>query len=168
MKHLIPAPCVCPACGDEKPRIAFLRADGSGYSLPCLTCQQAVERECAEADREGQEIWRPCPDAPLEASHLGEVRRTNGRMVGIHWSGGYPKVKSGRRNYFVHRLVARAFFGACPSWLECNHKDGDKGNSRVTNLEYVTHAENSAHAWRIGLTPPPPIFRGVKGESSEQ
>lgn len=59
-----------------------------------------------------------------------------------HW-GNYAGVK---RSVGMHRLVAAAFIGPCPDGLEVNHKDGDKKNNRVENLEYVTHRENILHA----------------------
>ena len=45
----------------------------------------------------------------------------------------------------VHRLVARAFLGERPD-LEVNHKNGDKTDNRLENLEYVTGAQNREHA----------------------
>lgn len=49
----------------------------------------------------------------------------------------------------IHRLVMIAFIG--PSDLTVNHKDGDKTNNRLDNLEYVTQLQNSQHAWKSGL-----------------
>jgi hypothetical protein len=53
----------------------------------------------------------------------------------------------------VHSLVAEAHIGPRPAGMEINHKDGDKGNCAVSNLEYVTRSENGKHAWRTGLQP---------------
>lgn len=49
----------------------------------------------------------------------------------------------------VHRLVLQAFIGE--SNLDCNHKDGDKSNNYLNNLEYCTESENALHAYKIGL-----------------
>jgi len=49
-----------------------------------------------------------------------------------------------RKNIFVHRLVAEAFLGK--SSLQVNHKDMNKQNNNVENLEYVTNRENTVHS----------------------
>ncbi len=51
----------------------------------------------------------------------------------------------------VHRLVAQAFLENPLNLLEVNHKDGNKLNNNVDNLEWVTHAQNCIHAWQNGL-----------------
>lgn len=59
----------------------------------------------------------------------------------------------------VHRLVMITFVGPVPLGLEINHKDGNKKNNKLENLEYVSRSENKKHAFRIGLID----FRGTKG-----
>lgn len=57
------------------------------------------------------------------------------------------KTKSER----VHRLVATAFIPN-PLNLPCvNHKDGNKQNNHVNNLEWCTISDNLFHAYRTGL-----------------
>lgn len=51
----------------------------------------------------------------------------------------------------VHTLVAAAFLGMRSGELVVNHIDGNKQNNRASNLEYITQAENEAHANRLGL-----------------
>lgn len=55
---------------------------------------------------------------------------------------------------FVHRLVATHFIGNIPKGMVVNHKDGNKLNNRVDNLEIVSHSENQKHAFRHGLQLP--------------
>lgn len=59
----------------------------------------------------------------------------------------YGKVKV----YSLHRLIYEHFVGKIPKEKQINHKDGDKLNNSLSNLEVVTPKENTQHAWRIGL-----------------
>jgi hypothetical protein len=52
---------------------------------------------------------------------------------------------------YVHRLVVEAFIGVIPAGLEVNHISGQKVDNSIENLEVVTHAENTKHAWETGL-----------------
>ena len=55
------------------------------------------------------------------------------------------------RSFFVHRLIASTFIPNLQTKPEINHKDGDRQNNKVTNLEWVTSSENSIHAVQLGL-----------------
>lgn len=59
--------------------------------------------------------------------------------------------KNKRCNKRVHRLVAAAFLGESEEGHVVNHKNGDRFDNRVENLEYVTQGENVKHAWDNGL-----------------
>ena len=59
---------------------------------------------------------------------------------------------------YGHQLVAEAFLGECPPGKEVNHKDGNKANNCVGNLEYVTRRENIQHAVALGHTRKPLKF----------
>lgn len=45
----------------------------------------------------------------------------------------------------VHRLVAEAFLKKDPARKEVNHKDGNKKNNNISNLEWATRQENIQH-----------------------
>lgn len=92
------------------------------------------------------------------------VRTYRGQMLTPHPAGGgYPHVmlyRDGKaKNAFVHTLVARAFLGPRPKGFQVNHRDLDKSNNVVSNLEYVSAIDNMAHAYNNDAIPVP---RGEK------
>lgn len=89
-------------------------------------------------------------------SSLGRIKFENGRISrGYREKQGYFRTKTVglRRFEYVHRLVARAFLGPPPSpkHTQINHKDGDRGNNSVANLEYATPSENMMHRYSNGI-----------------
>jgi hypothetical protein len=54
-------------------------------------------------------------------------------------------------NHNLHRLVAAAFIPNPNGLPEVNHKDGDKSNNCVSNLEWSTHKNNMRHARKNNL-----------------
>jgi hypothetical protein len=54
----------------------------------------------------------------------------------------------------LHRLVAETFISKPSEYLEVNHKDCNKTNNHVDNLEWVTKSENLKHAYNNGLLKP--------------
>ena len=71
-------------------------------------------------------------------------------------SSGHLKAKlilDGEHRYFlVHRLIALTYIPNPKKLPLVNHKDGDKTNCKVSNLEWSTGSHNIAHATRFGLS----------------
>lgn len=100
------------------------------------------------------ENWRPIPgyEATYEVSDLGKVRShprpttPGGVLAGSADNYGYPRValvQGGvQRSRRVHVLVMLAFVGPRPDGQEIRHLNGDRGDARLVNLAYGTHAEN--------------------------
>ena len=111
-----------------------------------------------QAALEGYEEWRPLACGYYEVSSFGRIRRSVagnrtkvGRILKQQTSNKYNHVmlSLGHRRtkqFFVHVLVAEAFFGPKPTGMEVNHKDLDKRNNHADNLEYLTRLENMDHA----------------------
>lgn len=61
------------------------------------------------------------------------------------------QIDGSRKKFQLHYLVARAFSPGYAPGLCVNHIDGVKTNNLPANLEWVTRARNSEHAWETGL-----------------
>lgn len=59
---------------------------------------------------------------------------------------GYLRVSIGGKLQFVHRLVASQYIPNPNNYEQVNHKDGNKTNNAVENLEWVSNQANRDHA----------------------
>lgn len=96
------------------------------------------------------EEWRDIRgyEGLYQISHRGVVRSlvSNRLMKPYQNNNGYLKVdlyKSGKREHrYIHRLVAEAYIQNVGNKNEINHKDEDKTNNCVENLEYCDRTYN--------------------------
>ena len=93
------------------------------------------------------EEWRTFRDSIYQVSNLGRVKntKTNKILKGNKADCGYMRVeiqlpKQKRRKFLIHQLVYECFIST--EYDVINHKDGDKTNNKVENLESVSHKEN--------------------------
>ena len=106
-----------------------------------------------------QEIWKDIEDynGLYQISSFGRVKSTryNRYLKLIFNKKGYARIhlnKKGKlKSFRVHRLVASAFIPNPDNKPQVNHKDGNKTNNCIDNLEWVTNEENYCHAIRNNL-----------------
>ena len=68
--------------------------------------------------------------------------------------------------YFkAHRLVLINFLGYDRPTMDVNHKDGNKLNNYISNLEWSTRFDNISHAYRLNLRRPAPSYGSKNGNS---
>lgn len=92
-----------------------------------------------------------------EVSDCGQVRNSKtGRILkGRISKSGYLQVSlidaftKKQKNQYIHRLVAIYFLENPENKREVNHKDGNKLNNNVDNLEWVTPSENQLHRQKV-------------------
>ena len=116
------------------------------------------------------EVWKPVSGFEnYQISNFGRIKNTvfrnrhtiklkermltpsqngKGYMFVYLSKNGKPKMKT------IHRLVAEAFIENPNSYPVINHKDGNKENNFVDNLEWCTVQYNAEHSHRLGLQKP--------------
>ena len=113
-----------------------------------------------KADNENldNEIWKEISienedTSGYYISSLGRFKNKKGVVMTNYkpHQSGYIYVRVNIKKYALHRLVAMMFLPNTENKPFVNHKDGNKTNNSLDNLEWVTCAENSFHAHKIGL-----------------
>lgn len=98
-----------------------------------------------------KEEWRKIEKYPnYSVSNFGRIRNdTTGRIRILTDRRGYKafnaKINGKYVKTNVHQLVAKAFVPNPENKPCINHKDGNKHNNYINNLEWVTHKENTIH-----------------------
>jgi hypothetical protein len=123
-----------------------------------------------------KEVWKDIEgyEGQYQVSNLGNVKSLNrfvyqldrsgkpsisnykGRVLKFgHRKNGYLYIVLSKNNKQkkenIHRLVAKAFIPNPLNKPQVNHKDGNKKNNLIGNLEWNTMSENHKHAFRTGL-----------------
>lgn len=104
------------------------------------------------------EVWKPVPNYEgfYEVSNTGKIRsayRYRRILKPMISNAGYERVdlfkNKNRKQFSVHRLVAMTFIDNPDQKPFVNHKDENKTNNSVDNLEWVTHVENCHYGTAI-------------------
>ena len=125
----------------------------SDFSFDHLIGEDNVTYFDTEIDK-NNEVWKDCVGfEDYSVSNYGRVyskRRRRFLKLCVN-SSNYKKCVLKGKNLYVHRLVAQAFLENPDNLEEVNHKDGNKWNNNVNNLEWVSKSENAKHAFDLGL-----------------
>ena len=120
------------------------------------------------------EIWKDIPDYEgiYQASSLGRIRSSPNKVTYSkrhgerHWKtrilkGRGDYITTGKRvslwkdgackDWLVARLVAITFLGNPPDGYTVNHKDGNRLNNNISNLEWLSLGDNIRHGFEMGL-----------------
>ena len=108
------------------------------------------------------ELWKAVPgfEGEYEVSNQGRLKSyKSGKETILKTTpdprGYRPVLLSGKtkKRYWLHRLVAEVWIPNPKNRVEVNHKNGDKKDCRVENLEWVSRSQNIRHAYESGLMP---------------
>ena len=105
-----------------------------------------------ETDFSGEE-WRKIDGHEnYSASTFGRIRNDrNGYILRPLNPTGYCTVSLDKKGCYIHRIIAQTFLPNPEQKPLVNHKDGNRRNNRVSNLEWATQSENIQHAVKMGL-----------------
>lgn len=97
-------------------------------------------------------MWRKTLDN-YEVSYDGKIRnaKTKREIKQFVGKDGYLRTQIAGKTRTVHRIIANAYIPKEEGKDFINHKDGNKQNNCVDNLEWVTRSENLQHAYDNNL-----------------
>lgn len=105
-----------------------------------------------------KEIWKDIEEYEglYQISNFGNVKNKKNKKIkeATHYHGYkyvmLSKNKKQKKKY-IHRLVAQAFIENPNNYKEVNHKDGNKENNYIDNLEWCTRSYNVLHSYKNHL-----------------
>lgn len=102
-------------------------------------------------------MWVPVSGFEQYAiNEVGQIKRiSSGKILSINYATTYPSVSLSVDNKkslgLIHRMLAAAFIPNPENKPQVNHKNGNKKDFSLENLEWSTAAENCQHAYDTGL-----------------
>ena len=93
-------------------------------------------------------------DKKYFVSNLGRFKNSFGTIMDNNYKvneNGYIRIFILKKTFVLHRLVALTFLDNPEKKEQVNHKDGNKLNNSIENLEWCNNKENQIHKFKIGL-----------------
>lgn len=119
------------------------------------------------------EEWKQIEGYQYSISSLGRIKNnTTNKYLKVHLGIlGYATIglyRNGVKRTFDMHLLMMIYFGPKKPTRKhtVNHKDGNKHNFALTNLEWATFSEQGIHAYKTGLSVPHPNFGSKHGKTT--
>ena len=149
VKSKRPETAISKICGETARKTGYISKTAYGFKW---------EYDTNAETKYENEVWKPIPPNLVDGSEryqmsdMGRVKNRTGRIAdGWIAVNGYRKVSVGSHPYSLHRLMVQVFLPNIYNKPHVNHKDGDKTNAKLYNLEWCTRSENAIHALDAGL-----------------
>lgn len=162
----------CIKCKEAKDRSSFYnKRNKNGELVSQTTCKECLSLynkqrrfeniSVVDIDSLNNEEWKEYEDAGIKylISNLG--RTFSPEIIGYRHHKVELKQHESKKGYLtvhlksglkaIHRLVAILFIPNPLNLPQVNHKDGNKKNNKVDNLEWCDNSYNQKHAWALGL-----------------
>lgn len=145
--------CRCD-CGNEKVVKRELLQRGKTKSCGCLYKEQNVKsaRDREKVTSKTEDVIRPIKgyEGKYWVTKSGLIINRKGEAI-KEWDNGYGymvvelRINNTPKKHKVHRIVAENFIDNPNNYKEVNHKDEDKHNNRMSNLEWCDSKYNKRY-----------------------
>jgi hypothetical protein len=119
------------------------------HTIKNIYIEYAVDKKTIH-DKEDFEPIKDFPDYLVHRDSRIYSTKMN-QFISFQVSNGYHTVLFGTTRILVQQLMAKQFLPNPENRIQVNHKDGNKFNNHIDNLEWATNGENQIHAYETGL-----------------
>jgi hypothetical protein len=116
-----------------------------GYVWKYSTPDEQCDLEKAKLI-EGYPRYKITPDGDVYSIKYKRAMKLQTNASGYKWI--QFSVDSQKKNYYIHQLVTMHYIPNPDKKPFVNHKDGNKTNNKIDNLEWVTQSENTQHYYK--------------------
>ncbi len=133
------------------------------YSRVITMCKKGIECDNYKLVFEQDipiegETWKKHEKTGKMVSSCGRIKTWHGNIsCGTKTKEGYMNTVIKKKNYFIHRLVAETFLPNPKNLPTVNHKDANKSNNNLDNLEWATKKDQMVHIIANNLVKNKPV-----------